>query len=214
MRYSIFLGLLAISISSCQYRKTNRRHHLVQSNYSDSIYIENVIICANTFNFFLRDEYKVLNRDSTFNVFLSSFEKLPIKVKVNRGNFYCDKSFIPKYRLRYRNFSLPMLKTLIKEQNSPVLIPLISYNYIARRNNFITSTGGIGGDGGFIKNVHIELAILIFFNQELVYFSSRFYSTEAVIVNRYYESIDFSIKQENIDTLVQLTMKDYLERMK
>jgi len=214
MRVLLIFFLLTIVVSSCQYRKTNRHHHLARPEYAkdETITIKNAIVCANIFGFIHTKPLDV-NGDSIFDVFSKSFQKLPIKLEIKFGDVACNRSLIARYRLKYRKFTFSEISPLLGEETNPILIPIINYNYIPRRNMYITSTGAVGG-GGFQKNVHIELAIVIFRNKKLEYFSSRLFFTASETVYDYRESIDFSIKQENIDTLVQLTMKDYLERMK
>jgi len=213
MRYSIILVLLAISISSCQYGKTNRRHHLVQNEYPkyEPIIIKDALICANAGGLLVKP--LEINRDSIFNVFIRAFQKLSLGFVVSTGKIYCNRDFIAFRSVKYRRFNFAELTFLLGSDTNLVLIPIINYNYIPRRNIYITSTGAAGG-GGFTKNAHVDLAILIFRNKELIYFKSREFFSPLVLTDYSSDNIDISIKQENIDTLVQLTMKDYLERMK
>ena len=214
MRILIIATILGICISSCvKYRKTNRRHHFVKTEYSkfNSIIIKDALICANTGG--LRIKPLEINRDSILNVFIDAFKKLPCNFKFINGKLYCNRAFIGYESLRYRLFDFAELESLVGDEENHVLIPVINYNYIPRRNIYLTSTGAVGG-GGFSKNAHIELALLIFKNKELLYFKSRVFCSPLIQTNFSSDNIDFSIKQENIDTLVQLTMKDYLERMK
>jgi len=214
MRISLISFLIVIFITSCfSYPKTNRRHHFVKTEYpkNEFIIVRDAIICANIDGF--RIKPLEINRDSVLSVFVNAFQKLPAKFEIRKGKAYCNRAFIARNKIKYRKFNFSELASLLGDEPNSVLIPIINYNYIPRRNIYITSTGAFGG-GGFSKNVHIHLAILIFRNKELTYFSSRFFFTRSETVYDYRESIDFSIKQENIDTLVQLTMKDYLEQMK
>ena len=214
MRVFIISLLLAIFITSCfSYPKTNRRHHFVKTEYpkNEFIIVRDAIICANIDGF--RIKPLEINRDSVLSIFVNAFQKLPAKFEIRKGKAYCNRAFIARNKVKYRKFTFSEISPLLGEETNPILIPIINYNYIPRRNMYITSTGAVGG-GGFQKNVHIELAIMIFRNNKLEYFSSRLFFTASETVYDYNESIDFSIKQENIDTLVQLTMKDYLERMK
>ena len=215
MRLLIATTLLCICLSSCvDYRKTNRRHHKVQTMYSKNhpIILRDAIICGNSGG--LKKRFLELKKDSILNVFLNAFQRLPFELKVEEGKYYCYETFIAYEKLKYRLFDFAELKLLAGNEENYVLIPVINYNYLHHRNMFITSTGGVGGEGGFSKNVHIELAALIFKNKELVYFKSRVFCSPLIQTNYSNDNIDFSIKQENIDTLVQLTMKDYIERMK
>jgi len=214
VRVFIISLLLAIFITSCfSYPKTNRRHHFVKTEYpkNEFIIVRDAIICANIDGF--RIKPLEINRDSVLSIFVNAFQKLPAKFEIRKGKAYCNRAFIARSKVKYRKFTFSEISPLLGEETNPILIPIINYNYIPRRNMYITSTGAVGG-GGFQKNVHIELAIMIFRNNKLEYFSSRLFFTASETVYDYNESIDFSIKQENIDTLVQLTMKDYLERMK
>jgi len=214
MRITVLL-LCALLLSSCfRYRKTNFRHHFVRSNYlkNERIIVKDAIICSNLGSLFFNESIEI-NRDSVLEVFVNAFQKLPANFELKHGKANCDRNFIHNRRVKYRRINFSTLFSLVGDETNTVLIPIINYYYIWRRNTYITSSGAVGGDG-FSKNVYIDLAILIFRNKELTYFSSRFFFTRSETVYDYRESIDFSIKQENIDTLVQLTMKDYIERMK
>ena len=215
MRISLISFLIVIFITSCfSYPKTNRRHHLVQAEYqkNEIIIVKDAIICANVGSLLYNEKIEI-NRDSVLQVFINSFQKLPAEFLIRRGEAYCNLNFIVNRRVKYRRLNFSELYSLIGNDTNSVLIPIINYNYQTLKNMYITSTGAVGGEG-IDKNVIIDLAILIFRKKELVYFKSRVFFSTPEIVYRYNESIDFSIKQENIDTLVQLTMKDYLERMK
>ena len=201
--------LLEVFISSCQYRKTNKRHHYVQKQYSkkESIILKDAIICANKGDFRIR--HFDINPDSAFVVFINSFKKLPVEFIIKQSKIYCNKEFLVLGMVKFRKFDFEELLSMIGEETNTVLIPVINYNYITRGSPIVGFT-----PDPLEKNVFIDLAVLVFRNKELVYFKSRLFITEPVVVNNSDQSIDFSIKQENIDTLVQLTMKDYLERMK
>jgi len=215
MRPIIIVFLLSLLINSCaDYRKTNRRFHIVSETYSKnhSIVVRDAIICGNSGG--LRKSFLKINKDSILKVFLNSFIKLPISFKVEEVKSYCEKSFIAYEKLKYRLFDIDKLRSLSTDSKGYTLIPIINYNYLHHRNILITSTGGVGGDGGFSKNIHLELAVIIFRDNKLVYFNSRVFCSPLVSTALYTANIDFSIKQENIDTLVQLTMKDYIERLR
>ena len=209
MRNLLIFIILTVFISSCQYRKTNKRHHFVQKQYSkkESIIIKDAIICANIGDF--RNMPLEINNDSVLRVFVNSFQKLPIEFLIKQGKVYCNRDFLVLGRVKYSKFNFSELSSLIGVETNSVLIPIINFKNIPRGSPIVGFT-----PDPLEKNVFIDLAILIFRNKSLVYFKSRLFFTDAVTVNRHDESIDYSIKQENIDTLVQLTMKDYLERMK
>jgi len=213
---TVVIMLLLTLLSSCEnfhYRKRNRLYHKVKPAYSkdQDIIVKNAIICGNLGGFL--NQTVDFNRDSVLKVFVSSLQKLPVVIDYRQDKVFCIGDFIAHRRVKYRKFNFSELETLIGNEMNTVLIPVINLNYVYWRNQYITSTGAVGGEG-LKKNVLVDFAALIFRNRELVYFKSRVFSSPAVLVRNYRESIDFSIKQENIDTLVQLTMKDYLERMK
>jgi len=194
--------------------KNQCRHHFVKTEYSKngSVIVRDAIICANL-DGLIRIKPIEIDRDSVLSIFINSLQKLPIRLEIGEGRVFCNRGFITRNKLRYRKFKLSELISKLGNETNSVLIPIINYNYISLRNIYITSTGAVGG-GGFTKYVHVDLAILIFRNKELEYFKSRVFFSPTVITDFSSDNIDFSIKQENIDTLVQLTMKDYIERMK
>jgi len=135
--------------------------------------------------------------------------KLAVEFLIKQVKVYCNRDFLVLGRVKYSKFNFSELSPLIGVETNSVLIPIINFKNIPRGNLIVGFTLNT-----LEKNVFIDLAVLVFRNKELIYFKSRLFITEPVVVNNSDQSIDFSIKQENIDTLVQLTMKDYLERMK
>ena len=135
--------------------------------------------------------------------------KLPVEFLIKQVKVYCNRDFLVLGRVKYSKFNFSELSSLIGVETNSVLIPIINFKNIPRGSPIVGFT-----PNPLEKNVFIDLAILIFRNKSLVYFKSRLFFTEAVTVNQHDESIDYTIKQENIDTLVQLTVKDYIERMK
>jgi len=214
MKDLLFLILLGLCISSCrEYSKTNRSRHLLKAEYGvlDTLVIKNGLICANSGG--LKIKPLEINRDSVLLVFFEAFKKLPCKVKFKNGKLYCNRRFIGYERLKYRLFDFSELESLADEEERHVLIPLINYNYIPTRNIYVTTTGAVGG-GGFSKKVVLELVVLIFKDKKLVYFNSGLFNSPTVETSLSTDYIDSIIKQESIDSLVQLTMKDYIERLR
>jgi len=212
MRNIFILILLAVFISSCQYRKTNKRHHYVQKQYSkkEPIIVKDAIICANVGA--LLNKKIEINRDSILFLFVNSLKKLPININFQQGNAHCSQTYIPNRSIKYHRLNFTELTSFTGNDTSTYLIPIINYDYVTLRNIYITSTGAVGG-GGFSKSLNLGLGCIIFKKKELVYFKSRIFIASGIGVDDYLEPVNLG-KQENIDTLVQLTMKDYLERMK
>lgn len=212
MRYLIIIILLAVSNSACQYRKTNMWHHKVKKQYSKSepITIKEAIVCANVGALINR---KIeINRDSVLNYFVSSLKKLPVNINFYKGKTYCNQTYIPNRSIKYPRINISDLLSFAESDTNTFLIPMINYDYVTLRNTYITSTGAFGG-GGFSKSLNLELGIIIIKNKKLIYFKSRVYVASGVNVNHYLEPVNL-ITQEHFDTLVQLTMKDYIDRMK
>ena len=133
---------------------------------------------------------------------------MPVNLLIEEGTVYSGSEFLTGGYIKYRKLNFSKLYSLVGNDTNNILIPIINFRY-----NIQLDYPSMFPHPPQ-KNVHIELAILIFQNKKLVYFSSSLFSTESVDVYKFEESIDYTIKQENIDTLVQLTMKDYLELMK
>lgn len=129
MKSILIIVILATFLLSCNYSKTNRRHHFVQKQYlkEEPLLIKDAIICANFGNSRIR--HIEINRDSVFWVFVNSFQKLPIEFDIRRGKTMCYKDFLKFGVIKYKKINFEVLSPLIDTEAKNVLLPLISYNY-------------------------------------------------------------------------------------
>jgi hypothetical protein len=173
----------------------------------DSLIIKDAIICASKGDF--KNRHWEINLDSALVMFTNSFQKLPINLLINIRKVGCINDFFVQGRVKYRKFDFSELHSLVIDEKKSVLIPIIGFKYITR----ISPIVGFSPDP-HEANLFVELAILVFQDKKLTYFKSRLFFSEPKVINNSNESFYDHIKQEHVDTLVQLTMKDYIERMK
>jgi len=213
MRRTVLIIILLFCGTSCsKYVITNRCHHIVQKNYSkpDKIVVKDAIICADAGAVF--NKTTEVNRDSVFDLLLNSLQKLPINIERKNGNRYCNSQFVKNSKLKFRRFNFQELNSLIGNEEGDFLIPVINIQFVTFRNMYVTSTGAIG-NGGFTKGINLQLAILIFRNDKLIYFKSRVFISDSVTDDNSHQSTN-PIQRENWDKLVYLVMEDYIKRIK
>lgn len=215
-----FLGIvfLAFLLSSCtRYYTIQKKHQIRDGAYSlkDTLYISDVILCS-TYDkgMFGKLEDFPVNKDSVFDIFTSSLSKLALNIEFDEEiSFHCDSSFFYNNKMKMTHINNDfIISTASKNPKRVSLIPIIRLYTSDLGSVSITASGG--GNIGYRRDFFAGIVAHIVKDGNIIYarmydFSGRtgdFYSDGSVDAN--------TIEQKHWDKLLELTMRDYIKRLK
>ena len=220
----ILLLILIGCVPNNVFYKKSRQAGIVQKNYLklDTLRIVN-------YSFYNAKDYQSLtteihpfdiNKDSIFDVFLSSVNQLELEnVKIEAGRNYIDSLFYNTNRpFKTRNINTNQVLEMAGNKTSKfILVPFIhAYNNIAF-TCYITS-GGMAGNNGFYFITWLDLIVFIVKGEEIIYSRQIRYKSDQVWADTKSEIEAIpplaAVKQEHWDELVRLAMEDYIKRLK
>jgi hypothetical protein len=155
-----------------------------------------------------------VNKDSVFDIFTSSLSKLPLNIEFDKEiSFHCDSSFFYNKLKKMTEIDMDfILKLATKNPNKVRLVPFI-YLYTSDMN-FVSVTASGGADAGSMRSFFSGLVTFVVKDGNIIYArmfnltgeKGEFYSDGSVDAN--------TIEQKHWDKLVELTMRDYIKRLK
>ncbi len=225
MRYFLIFISISFSLIGCKgldsHRNYFRNNWVLKKDYNkqEVIVINDYVLCSNirkmTFN--RQSQYHPIDFDSTFNAFKNSFNnlKLPIVFSGTHKN-QCNSVFQSNIHLRLREIDQEKLYNMGGGGNGLKMVPVIYVDNAADVGLYMSSSGGSGGD--FYIVTHLKLLVNIYRDENLIYRKSvRYVSKDTKVANfeeAYQVPSAVNVRQEHLDELVRLAMKDYIKRLK
>ena len=221
MKYTLLLSLVFGVVLSCKLSKTyipdGKRFYKFNDTYSstDTLFIRNFIMYGNADMGTLHDPWRRvrLNSDSLIHVFKTSISKIEaVNISVNDQIFNrVNNSYYSNPLLKYKKIDKEMLISFASNDTSVLsLIPVILFSFNASR------WSGSGQFDTYPRLIcHLNIAVFIVKNQEIIYFKQMRYVEKVDGEYHPYEFEDYHIPipQEHWDGLVQEVMKEYIERL-
>lgn len=209
-------SVLLLAMGSCAIpRYIKKREKIVQETYAgDSIVLKDFIFCTDVVNSWgtVQDWSHPMDGDSILNLFKASLSKLTTNIKFKEDpRNYCDSTFKRFWRKPFKEEAIAKIKALASSPDEIQLIPLIKMTHEYRSGLYFTSGGAVGGSRYLFQN-NLYLVIYLIHNHQIVYCRS------ALFLGEYYPGYDkqkimHTLKEQDWDELVALTMKDYLVRI-
>jgi hypothetical protein len=208
-----YLVFIFLSLSCSDTRFHFKKYHYVKNSYPmDTVFVTNYISCYSSRNLFGKEHINAekFNTDSLFTHFEIALKNTGLLMKINENiKNNCDSVFHSYYKMNLKKIDQEKIKNLSSRSNL-TLVPFIYFHEFYRYSSYATS-GGSGG-GGLVKNTYLKMAIYLFKGEDLVYVRSgthfgRDYYPDNI------EEIQKGITQEKWDKLVNLVMRDYINRV-
>jgi len=214
----LILCLSICFICSCKrYRFHNKQQHVINTRYEkgDTLLMSGYVLC-NT----LRNSYKLkkeqefeeyINLDSIFDIFQSSLTKLNLPIKFSENKNGCDSLFRANWRMKIDETNKNIAKLKTGNKDIVQLIPVVHVTNFYQKHVYVQN--GLFGGGHYIKQTILELMIYVIKGEEVLYLRSGTYFGKSYLS---YDPKDTrtNLEQEHWDKLVELVMRDYINRLK
>jgi hypothetical protein len=208
-----FLIFLSLSLSCSDTRFVFKKYHYVKNSYPlDTVFVADYISCYSLRSILHQKKFQKIkfNSDSLFIHFKIALKNTGLLTKINEINKnHCDSVFHSNFKINLKKIDKEKINQVSKDKNL-ILVPLIYFDDTYRYSSYVTA-GGSGG-GGLIKCTYLKMAIYLFKGEDLVYVRSGIHFGRDYYPDNI-EEIQKGITQEKWDKLVNLVMRDYINRL-